>query len=61
MTEEKKRCAETGLEIGPGTRHDAYKHTVSVFHLPDLGREQLLKLYKGQTTEAAKRIVKNLS
>jgi hypothetical protein len=60
MDEKKIYCAECGKEIGPGTRTDIYKHTVACFHLEDLGREQLLKLYEGQRTEYARRIVQNL-
>ena len=53
-------CAECGARIGPGTGIDVYKHTVSCFNLPDVGREQLLKMYQGQKTDYAKRIVANL-
>jgi len=54
------KCAECGTPIGPGTGNDIYKHTVACFHLPDIGREQLLKLYEGQTSDYARRIVQNL-
>jgi len=61
MPDTKIKCAETGTEIGPGTGIDIYKWTVTVFHLPDVGKEQLLKIYGAQTSEFAKRVVKNLS
>jgi len=61
MTDTKKKCAECGLEIGPGTPIDVYKHTVACLNLPDLGREQLLKHYGGLTDEHARRVVANLS
>lgn len=61
MPEAKKKCAETGVEIGPGTGINAYKWTITVFGLPDVGREQLLETYGPQTTERARRIVANLT
>jgi len=61
MPEKKIKCAETGIEIGPGTGIDIYKYTVAVFNLPDIGKEQLLKLYGSQTTEFAKRVIANLT
>jgi len=61
VPEAKKKCAETGVEIGPGTAIDAYKWTITVFSLPDVGREQLLKTYGPQTNERARRIVANLT
>lgn len=61
MPDKKTKCAESGVEIGPGTGIDIYKHTIAVFSLPDVGREQLLKTYGPQTTERARRIVANLT
>lgn len=61
MPDKKKFCAETGKEIGPAVGIDVYKYTVSTFHLPNLGREQLLKIYGDQKSEYARRIVKNLT
>jgi len=60
MPEEKKNCSECGTAIGPGTDIDVYKHTVSCFHLPDIGKDQLLKIHGARTDEYSKRIVKNL-
>jgi len=60
MADKQIICSECGTPIGPGTHYDVYKHTVACFHLPDIGREQLLKLYEGQKTDYAQRIVKNL-
>jgi hypothetical protein len=62
MANEKKiiKCAECGKQIGPGVGIDIYKHTVHCFHLPDIGVEQLLRLYSGQTSDYARRIVQNL-
>jgi hypothetical protein len=61
MIQTKIKCAETGVEIGPGTGIDIYKWTVTTFGLPDVGVDQLLKLYKGKTDERATRILKNLA
>jgi len=60
MPEEKKNCSECGTAIGPGTGIDIYKHTISCFHLPDSGRDELLKIWSAKPGDYAKRIVKNL-
>ena len=61
MAEKQIKCAECGTPIGPGTGIDIYKHTVTCFSLPDIGLEQLLKLFQGQNTDYARRVVANLT
>ena len=60
MAKEKK-CAECGAVLDGEHGLDSYKHTVTCFHLPDIGREGIVKLLKGRTDLYAVRALKNLT
>lgn len=60
MGKETKTCAECGIPIGDDVGVSVYKHTVSCFHLKDLGKEQVIKEFSDNKSDYAQRILQNL-